>query len=823
MVGGRSIAFRDTVRMEAPVKSLDDLGGYCLADADNYGRQVDEEMMGREESKGFCKTIVDELIRTPTCPGKVISIYGLGGQGKTYMLTGLYQVLVRRGDKRVTALFHSFEGDAVGSMDSILKDLADLFECHGVPCPGFWMTYYAYRARVTNINKASREFIDDYERRKKDGVRDAFVSLVDFAAPFIDYILSAANPEFAGLPAGSMGSAIVERVSSTIDDVLRARAEKKWREVVSQEIDSAHLLSNLVLRLKEDIEDWAGDHPNSKIVVFLDTFEKLGWANGEFRGRYEWIKTLSYAHGTLWIVAGRMRVPWGNVLQYPIHLVEMTHQEADNLLVDGGIADSETRAAIEAMTGRLPIYLSLCVDLLKKDPSLSPGDLRHIGRENLPAVYLRNLDPDARNCAYVAAFLEYWSDDLIEYAIEGIASPSGIDVLERASFVRDRGDRREMHEIVADILRQSPDIDRLKKRLYRRMTISVNEIDSDVTLPETERRKEVLHTLRALTLLIMSGLKGVSDEESFGMRMRYAEAIWRIGNIESSLAEFRAIASSYGSPDNPTKEYLRATLKTAALETQRYLASGDVSYHMRAIEMTEEVLRLVRHRYPENAKLMWAVLNDLGVSWGRLKEFEKALTYQGEIAKELFARKSSTYDLDEARYMSNYGSTCHQYADNSGSDEKRAELYSKALDAYNRALDARTRIRGASSSEALITLTNIGVVQWRTGNLDEGKSLLREAIKRYENAGFPQSYPGYVRCWYQLANIGEARGKNAEERGDSRGAIRYYEEARSAHEKVYRIRVETNSALSVDAKKSEESIERCVEAIKRAACVADGR
>ena len=52
MVGGRSIAFRDTVRMEAPVKSLDDLGGYCLADADNYGRQVDEEMMGREESKG---------------------------------------------------------------------------------------------------------------------------------------------------------------------------------------------------------------------------------------------------------------------------------------------------------------------------------------------------------------------------------------------------------------------------------------------------------------------------------------------------------------------------------------------------------------------------------------------------------------------------------------------------------------------------------------------------------------------------------------------------------------------------------------------------
>lgn len=55
------------------------------------------------------------------------------------------------------------------------------------------------------------------------------------------------------------------------------------------------------------------------------------------------------------------------------------------------------------------------------------------------------------------------------------------------------------------------------------------------------------------------------------------------------------------------------------------------------------------------------------------------------------------------------------------------------------------------------------------------------------------------------------------------GAIGYYEEARSAHEKVYRIRVETNSALSVDARKSEESIERCAEAIKRATCVADSR
>lgn len=800
------------------MKSLADLEGFRPVDADNYGRQIDGEMMGRAESKDFCNNVIDELVQTPACPGKVISVYGLGGQGKTYMLTGLYQALVQRGDKHLVALFHSFEGESAGTTDSILKDLANLLEHHGVPCSGFWMTYYAYRAHATNIEKASREFLADYECRKRGGARDAFVSLVDFAAPFIDYLLSAVHPELGGMPAGSMSSAIVDRMSATVDDVRRNRAEKKWREVVRREIDSADLFKNLPLRLKEDVEDWTGDHPDSKIIVFLDTLEKLGWANGELCGRYEWAKKLSLARGTLWIVAGRMRVPWGNVLQYPVHLVEMTHCEADGLLIEGGVSDSEMREAIETMTGRLPVYLSLCVDLLKENASLTPDDLRQIGsRESLPAVYLKNLDSDARSCAYVAAFLEYWDLDLIEYAVEGIASPVGIDVLERASFVRDRGDRFEMHEIVADILRRSLDKERVKCGLFRRMESLEKEVDSDVALPETERRRKILHVLRTLVLLVKSGMKGVSVDSCFETRMRYAESIWRIGDIESSLAEFMAIAMDYGSPENPTKRYLRATLKAAALETQRYLASGDVSHHMKAIGMTEDVLDLVREWYPDDTRLMWMALNDLGVSWGRLKEFEKALSYQGEIAGALLARDSSTYDLDEARYMNNYGSSCHQYADNSEPGEMRATLYARALDAYQGSYDARARIRGESSSEALITLTNIGVVQWRTGNLDEGERLLHKAVWRYEKAGFSRSHPGYIRCWYQLANIKEARGKMAEECGDFGAAMTFYDEARSAHETVYRIRVESSSALSVDAKKSEESIQRCAMAIERIA------
>lgn len=798
------------------MKSLADLEGFRLVDTDDYGRQIDDEMMGRVESKDFCNNIIDELVRTPACPGKVISVYGLGGQGKTHMLTGLYQALVQREDKNLVALFHSFEGESAGTTDSILKDLANLLEHHGVPCPSFWMTYYAYRAHATNIKKASQEFLADYERKKRGGAGDAFVSLVDFAAPFIDYLLSAARPELGGMPAGSMSSAIVNRMSATVDEARRKRAEKKWREVVRQEIDSSDLFKNLPLRLKEDVEDWTGDHPDSKIIVFLDTFEKLGWANDELCGRYEWAKRLSLAKGTLWIVAGRMRVPWGNVLQYPVHLVEMTHGEADELLINGGVNDPEMRGAIEIMIGRLPVYLSLCVDLLKESASLTPDELRQIGsREALPEVYLKNLDSDARNCAYVAAFLEYWDLDLIEYAVEGIASPTGIDVLERASFVRDRGDRFEMHEIVADILRRSLDKDRVKRGLFRRMESLEKEIDSNVALPETERRKKILHVLRALTLLVKSGIKGISVDRCFETRMRYAESIWRIGDIESSLVEFTAIATDYGSPENPTKRYLRATLKAAALETQRYLASGDVSYHVKAIEMTEDVLGLVREWYPDDTRLMWVVLNDLGVSWGRLKEFEKALSYQGEIAGVLLARDSSTYDLDEARYMNNYGSSCHQYADNSESRETRETLYAKALDAYRRSYDARARLRGKSSSEALIALTNIGVVQWRTGNLNEGERLLREAIGLYEQAGFSRSYPGYIRCWYQLANIKEACGKIAEGLGDLENAMIFYVEAKSAHETVYKIRVESSSALSVDARKSKESIQRCTVAIER--------
>lgn len=376
---------------------LGDLPAFDVRKEVEYGIQDNNERRRRGDIDAYCMRVANEILEEDAKPGKVISIYGIGGQGKTYVLSKLYIELLRSiHDKGTVVLFHSFEKSETSSTEAILKDIAELAEFNGVPCSSFWMNYYAYRAATSNVLKARREFLDDYEQRRRKGIVDAFVDLSDFCAPFIDFLMNGfelanGSTELSGFPIGSAAASIIERVTKAADEARRREIEAEW-VAISSDSDAGVLRRRLMLRLKRDLERWIGTASGNKIVVFLDTFEKLGWGSGGSRSRYEWARKLTRTNGTLWVIAGRMRLPWGNVLQYPIQLVEMTDEEADHLLVACGVADPTLREEIKRLTGCLPIYLRLCADLLEEDPQLSPKDIKALGdREGLPERYLRNL------------------------------------------------------------------------------------------------------------------------------------------------------------------------------------------------------------------------------------------------------------------------------------------------------------------------------------------------------------------------------------------------------------------------------------------------
>lgn len=404
------------------------------------------------------------------------------------------------------------------------------------------------------------------------------------------------------------------------------------------------------------------------------------------------------------------------------------------------------------------------------------------------------------------SFLEYWDHSLIERLDARSNLWQGFDVLRRASFVRSRGDRYEIHEVVADVLRNSMDFEDTKTLLCSNLNDALDGLRDDESLTEEDRMDLENHLLKSLSLLADVGVEGLNDEQRFNIYMRYAESAWTCGDLDSARRLYASTSRRFGGESCPTQEYLKARLKAAAIDTQYFLRTGNRKHHQHAIDETEAVLDLTRRFHPTNDALIKEIMNDLGVSYSRFKQYDKALEYQCPIVKDLFDKDSSLYTADEARYLNNYGSTCQQTADNGPGSE--CGYYETALDSYRRSYEARKRIFGDSSLPALISFTNEAVVSMRLGRLDEAEAMLKEAIRRFENAGFPEGKASYQRCWYQLAILERRRAQSTMENNAVEAAT-HLEQALSILKRVHRIQVLTTTPFAVGARKTADEMNLC--------------
>lgn len=670
--------------------------GFTRQSERGYTDRPQDEVTTRADSRAFLNRVIDDVLSVSARPGKVMSLYGMGGQGKTHMLVGLYDTLRSRALPGTRCAFHSFEGCEASSVPSMLKDLADLLESEGVACPGFKMAYYSYRASTSNACKAGKEFREDYRRFAEEhgyGLAESFFTL---ASAFFALVFPVQAAAATGV-AGAVG------LARAVQNGWRRRELDDVWESIRSIADPASLERSLVDYLSRDIEHWCSEGPgNGKLVVFLDTFEKVGWDGGSGirAGRYDWARALTKTPGTLWIVAGRIRVSWCNVVCYPLQLVEMDEAEARALLEEKGVCDPAVVEAVVGRSGRLPIYLSLCAEMVVRNPGVDIDELLGDGgAEGLVDRYLMNLDPDARECACAAAFLEYWDAGLFSNLPGAGLSPRSVDRLNDMSFVRRRAEGFEMHEIVASLLRGSCGIESLKARLYRALGARVTELGSPTcALPQVQRGREMRHLLHSQVLLADAGVEGISRKDEFDMRMSYAEAVWRDGDNGLAMLLFSSICDAFSPEGSPTVEYLRTRLKVAAMETAFYLGGEGREHHERAIDITRDVLELTRKHHPQETLLLWSVLSDLGVSLNRFGRYEEALGYQGEVYSAISERDPGSYSADEARFASCYGATCQCYADHLGGGEDAGRYYAMALEAYGKAYAARRMIYGPSGA-----------------------------------------------------------------------------------------------------------------------------
>lgn len=791
-----------------------------ILDAVEAGRLTEDERARKphertrhEIESWVVDAVYNSLGKDKVEPGKIISIYGMGGEGKTHLLERLRYRLTKEEDSRFIVAFHSFDEYWAAPTDQILKDLAMLFAYKGIPCPSFLMTYYSYRALKSNAQIASREFAEDYSELSQSSPTEKLLQLADFSAPFIDAVFGIGG---IPLPVGGMLDSIAGLVDKKLLEGRRRAAEKSWKRIERFQT-SAELYAQLAPMLAQDLKNWGCDKRNrgKRIVVLLDTFERIGGEMGRGFGRYEWARSLTSVPGTIWIIAGRIKVAWDNTVPGPTHLVDMSSAEADELLIGAGVEDADARKVIKRLTKCLPVYLNLCAHQYKQYPAKALFNLDLTAtREEMLERFLRNTRDDNRRLVYAAAFLEHWDVSLVSDVADAMDLEADIEFLNSLSFViRRDDDAYEMHEVVADVLRRSSDIRHLKRSLYAIIAKMLDDLRTAEEMLERDRLERKLQLLRVRCRLLDAGVARVSEQDSFRTYMDYAEGIWRYGDIDHAMGLYRAIANGYGTDDKPTPEFLRAKLKVGAMYTQLYLTKRKCEHHAHAIVLAEEVLEQARDHFPDDGLLIQSALNDLGVSWARFKEFRKALRYQEDLFRQISAKGVEGLTADEARFVNNYGSTCQQYGDSlEDSAEKRA-MYEKACEAYKLSFRARCRLAGENSAVALISQTNLGVIQARLGRYAEARSIVLEARVRYKQEGFDPSTPGFQRCDYQLAMFDEAEARQLMGVDDDR-ARSLLRSALEGHKRVYDLRAKSLSPLSVDMSKSTEQIRICKQLLR---------
>lgn len=789
--------------MGTDVFVLGDDQSYAASMANDYSLKPSSEKSSRASSRTHIQDIAVEVLSKENGTGKVFSIYGTGGLGKTFLMEELYSDFTHRFTHNTVVTRHSFEGEEITSEEKILKELSDLLACNGVTSPTFRMNYYAWRAKASNFALAKAEFCADLEQAKSKGV-EISTMLSGLAAPFID--------QFTQGLSGSILNAAIEIGVYTVESIKNAKACNEWKSL-TEEKSSSDLKRSLAVSLKTDIEAWTSCK-GRKLIFFLDTFEKLGWVAGEWRiGRYDWAKTITEAKGSLWIVAGRCRLAWRNVVRFPVQLEPMSLSEADDLLVKCGVSDSELRSlAVEKARG-IPVYLIMLADMINRSSATEARRnlLCIVDYDNLVEVYLRGLDASLKPAIYTAAFIEYWDYEFMMAVGDSFIDPNAIAQLENLSFVWKRQDSFEMHEVVADLIRRSAKGPVVLK-LFKACGDLLGRLDSDDKRAAYAKDTYRLHVLKARQLLAVEGVDVLGSEAAFNARMQYAEAAWHNGQVEQAYDLYKAIQRSYvpSSPeDQPSIYFLRSKLKTAALKTQLWLTRGERKWHEEAISDTVEVLDDVRKYYPSERLIYLSALNDLGISWKRFKEFDQAFFYQNQVVNALKDKKAKDLDADEARFINNYGATCQQYGaklKQEGRASEGQEYLKRALKYYDKAYKARKALFGTNSLQALIVLTNKGVANMMMGKYPEAENMLEKAYKGFKTGGFPTGDSSYLRARFQLANVSSNKARALKDAGLIDEARIEGRKALELHEKVYRDKKECLTEWAVDTGKSRDAV-----------------
>lgn len=328
---------------------------------------------------------------------EVISIYGVGGIGKTQLLK---EEFVYNKSLRVKPIYITLEiTNKDDLLDILIKFRKALPSSHKYPLFDYAMLY---AWNHLNVSKMDMDFLQSTKQ-----------NVIDFFKPFLDTVIGPPTE----LPIGS----IIEMTCNLTDQFTKLYQNIKIKKAINRIRDARFqdLMYDLPILLGADIHrTFLDDH----FVLVIDSYKE----HSDNHFSYSWLTTLieQIRYG-VYIITSREEINWPTTLLSnvnSINLKKLPISEVRDALHSQFSYSTGLVENIIKVTDCMPIYLDLAVKSLSEtsNENIDAKDIFFKSKEDILKKFLLHLSINERDALIVLATIQIFDREIFEHLVRDI-------------------------------------------------------------------------------------------------------------------------------------------------------------------------------------------------------------------------------------------------------------------------------------------------------------------------------------------------------------------------------------------------------------------
>lgn len=355
-----------------------------------FSKPEQKEFVDRTEIRGKVVEACSCMENNPKTYFRVIDIYGIGGIGKSRLISELKSELKNRlptGESKLVAVSFEIEG-----RQQVLHNLIQIRRAFKDSCTVFDYALMSYWDKAGCIEKLDNEFM--YQIR------------VNFLAGLADTLASLGSNIFPNLPAVPSINDIFEYIGILIQKGHQFSLRNQLKNI--SQLDTQELIEKMPQYLGYDIERLTGKTPGA-LVFLCDSYQQ----SVPYNESKEWLMDLiAVIHRGLFIITGREKLRWDDPQKdiLPYHLQSFPEDVARAHLIKYiPRASAEIVNEILLSSQCVPLFVDMAIDVYRREEDTSKlADL----------TYFKNRDQLTQRFIYHLP--EKWHSILLALSVVGI-------------------------------------------------------------------------------------------------------------------------------------------------------------------------------------------------------------------------------------------------------------------------------------------------------------------------------------------------------------------------------------------------------------------